>query len=158
MGTSAVVRVATTGDVDTLASLRRAATEEEAGPVTDAAFTERFHDWYRREKDRRVFWVAAVDGRPIGMANLVVFRRMPRPGSDSGGWGYLGNAYVMAEHRNQGIGRQLVAAIVDYADTEGLERIVLNPTQRSVPLYHRSGFRPAARLLLWQHPRRAAVP
>jgi GNAT superfamily N-acetyltransferase len=148
MGVDAVIRVATSRDIDTLESLRRAATEEQDGAVADPGFSGRFREWYRQEEDRRVFWIAEVDATMVGMANLVVFRRMPRPGRDAGGWGYLGNAYVMASHRNRGIGRLLLAAIVDYADAEGLERIVLNPSERSVPLYQGAGFRPAAKLLI----------
>jgi GNAT superfamily N-acetyltransferase len=140
--------VATSGDIHTLEGLRRAATEEGAGPVADPRFAERFREWHRRENGRRVFWIATVDSMPVGMTNLVVFRRMPRPGRDTGGWGYLGNAYVITSHRNQGVGRMLLRAVVDYADTQGLERIVLNPADRSIPFYQRAGFLPAVQLLV----------
>jgi GNAT superfamily N-acetyltransferase len=149
--------VATNEDVHTLERLRRAATEEQAGSVSDPGFSERFRGWYQREEDRRVFWIATVDTMPVGTANLMIFRRMPRPGRDPGGWGYLGNAYVEASHRNQEIGRQLLVHILDYADTEGLERIVLNPTERSIPFYQRAGFSPSTQLLLRQHPHQPAA-
>ncbi len=47
--------------------------------------------------------------------NLAVFERMPRPGRATGRWGYLGNAFVLAPYRDQGIGSQLLAAVLGYA-------------------------------------------
>jgi GNAT superfamily N-acetyltransferase len=158
MGIDAVIRVATSGDIHTLEGLRRAATEERAGPMADPGFADRFREWHQREQGRRVFWIATVDSMPVGMTNLVVFRRMPRPGRDTGGWGYLGNAYVMRSHRNQGIGRRLLRAVIEYADTQGLERIVLNPTDRAIPFYQRAGFLPAVRLLAREAGLQPTVP
>jgi GNAT superfamily N-acetyltransferase len=82
------------------------------------------------------------------MMNLAVFERMPRPGRDPGRWGYLGNAFVLAAYRDQGIGSALLAAVLGYADERGFARVVLSPSERSVPFYRRAGFVPAQELLL----------
>ena len=37
------------------------------------------------------------DGEPVGMLNLLEFTRMPTPGRRPGRWGYLGNAFVLAD-------------------------------------------------------------
>ncbi len=74
---------------------------------------------------------------------------MPRPGRRPSRWGYLGNAFVLAVYRNQGIGRQLLDAVLGYAGQNGFARVVLSPSERSIPFYRRAGFGPADALMLW---------
>jgi GNAT superfamily N-acetyltransferase len=95
-----------------------------------------------------VFWLAAAGEEPVGMVNVRVFDRMPTPGRAAGRWGYLGNLYVVEDHRGRGTGRRLIDAVVDHGRAAGFVRIVLSPSERSVPLYRRAGFVPADRLLV----------
>jgi GNAT superfamily N-acetyltransferase len=143
-----VIRTAGPADALALAGLRRAWTAEQGGDLIDADFEARFLEWYERESGRRITWLAEVGGEPAGMMNLAVFERMPRPGRDPGRWGYLGNAFVLAAYRDQGIGSALLAAVLGYADERGFARVVLSPSERSVPFYRRAGFVPAQELLL----------
>src|ERR1700761_5172886 len=101
--TDPVVRLAGPADLPAPAALRRAWTEEDHGPAPDEGFAARFADWYERESGRRLTWLAEVAGDPAGMVNLSLFERMPRPGRDSGRWGYLANAYVRPAYRSQGV-------------------------------------------------------
>jgi GNAT superfamily N-acetyltransferase len=135
-----VVRVAGPADATALAALRRAWTVEQTGPVADEGFEARFLAWHERESARRLSWVAEVSGQPVGMMNLSVFERMPRPGRATGTWGYLGNAFVLAARRNQGVGSRLLVALLAYADEHSYVRVVLSPSARSVPFYQRHGF------------------
>jgi GNAT superfamily N-acetyltransferase len=82
------------------------------------------------------------------MINLAIFERMPQPGRPPSHWGYLGNAFVLAGYRNQGIGSRLISALLGYADENGFARVVLSPSQRSIPFYQRAGFGPANGLML----------
>jgi predicted HAD superfamily Cof-like phosphohydrolase/GNAT superfamily N-acetyltransferase len=142
------VRVADRSDVPALAALRRAWTEEQDGADSgDDGFEGRFAEWYAAEEPRRVCWIAEVDGQAVGTVNLAVFERMPKPGRPPSRWGYLGNAFVLAEYRGEGIGARLVAALLGYADEHGLVRVVLSPSARSVPLYARLGFGSAHMLM-----------
>jgi len=143
-----VIRIAGAADAPALAALRRAWTAERHGPVADPGFEARFRDWCERESARRVCWLAEVRGEMVGMVNLAVFERMPQPGRDAGSWGYLANTFVLAAYRNQGIGSQLLRALLAYADYHGYERVVLRPSQRSVPFYQRAGFTPGTELLV----------
>jgi GNAT superfamily N-acetyltransferase len=77
------------------------------------------------------------------MASLFEYRRMPRPGRLDSRCGYVGNMFVRPERRNGGIGSALLAAITSEADARGYVRLVLSPTARAIPLYHRAGFVPA---------------
>ena len=137
-----VVRIAIPADGRALATLRRRWTAEDHGEAEDEGFEARFLDWYERESARRVSWLAEVCGEPVGMMNLVIFERMPRPGLDSGTWGYLANAFVLEPFRNQGIGRVLLDALLAHADAHDYIRVVLRPSERAIPFYLRAGFTP----------------
>jgi GNAT superfamily N-acetyltransferase len=142
-----VIRLASGADLPTLADLRRESTFELHTEREDDGFGERFAAWYEQETSRRLTWLAEDEGLAVGMMNLVLFERMPRPGPDPGRWGYLANAYVRPDYRDQGIGGRLLGAILAYADDRGFARVVLSPSQRSVPFYRRAGFGPADSLL-----------
>jgi GNAT superfamily N-acetyltransferase len=55
---------------------------------------------------------------------------------------------VLAGYRDRGIGGRLLDALLRYADDNNFARVVLNPTERAVPLYERAGFGPAHALLV----------
>lgn len=142
------MRPANENDLESLIHLRRQSTEGHVGPEAADQFERDWHAWFSRERRHRVFWLAEVDAVPVGATNLMIFDRMPRPGSGAGRWGYLANMYVAAEHRNRGIGSALLAAVLDHARQARLVRVVLSPTTRSRPFYERAGFVPALDLLL----------
>lgn len=140
-------------DTAVVARLRRAWTEERAGgPIEDPTFALRFDDWLRREADQRLTWLGYAGGEPVGMLNVVVFTRMPWPRADGvdrpGHWAYLANFYVAPAHRGGGLGSRLLDACTRHADEQRFARIVLSPSERSVPLYARAGFAPATGLML----------
>jgi GNAT superfamily N-acetyltransferase len=149
------VRLATADDDLAIASLRRAWTEERGGigPIEDPDFEPAFLAWADDERSRRINWVAEVDGQVVGMLNLVLLTRMPRPVPEEGPaplgqWGYIANNFVLAERRNLGIGTVMLEAAVAYADEHDFARLVLTPTEQSVPYYSRAGFVPATALLV----------
>jgi len=147
-GSDVFVRQVSSRDSTGLAALRRAWSEELAGgALDDAGFEERFSLWSAAEESRRVMFVAVLDGRDVGMVNLAVFERMPRPGQAGSRWCYLGNAFVLAEHRDRGVGSALLEVAVNHARACGAVRIVLSPSERSVPFYRRAGFTPATMLM-----------
>ncbi|MQA02856.1 MAG: GNAT family N-acetyltransferase [Streptosporangiales bacterium] len=147
---AATVRLATGADVPALAALRRDWTAENGWAADEDDFERRFAAWFTGETERRVTWLAELAGQPVGMLNLVLFDRMPRPGLRAGGWAYLANLYVRPAHRGQRIGGDLLDGAVAYAREHHLDRIVLHPSERSVPFYRRAGFGVADMLLV--HP------
>ena len=154
--TEAVIRRAGDADLAAIARLRRQWTQEQGGAANDPRFDRRLAAWFARESARRITWLAEAGGRPVGMMNLAIFERMPRPGRAPSRWGYLGNAFVLAAYRNRGIGGKLIQAVLGYADENGFARVVLSPSQRSIPFYQRSGFGPADALMLRTPPQPAA--
>ena len=142
------VRRATDSDVFALAALRRAWVEETDGPMHDESFEGRFAAWYDVEASHRLTWLAESGAEPVGMLNLSVFSRMPKPGRSTSQWAYVSNVFVLAAHRNGGVGRLLLDAAIDEARSRGFVRLVLNPSDRSVPFYERAGFAPSRLLQL----------
>jgi GNAT superfamily N-acetyltransferase len=137
------VRSAAPDDAAALARLRRhwRLERHDIGLDADPTFEDRFEAWYAEELRRgsRV-WLAYASGEPIGMLLLFVHERMPEPVRDPGRWGYVGNVYVCSEHRDRGVGRRLLDAALAYADEHAFARVILNPTERSIPFYQRAGF------------------
>lgn len=138
------IRRAHEADVDSLAHLRAAWSEQ----PTDHGYSATFREWFVKEQAERWWWIAVDHSAAVGMVNLKLFDRMPSPGRPRAQWGYLANLFVLPAHRGAGIGHDLVAALIDEARAAGLVRIVLSPSELSVPLYRRLGFRPADDLLL----------
>ena len=149
----AEIRRAQATDVAAITRLRREWVHERTGEREDPAFDGRLADWFAQESGRRIIWLAEIGGRPVGMMNLAVFERMPQPGQAHGRWGYLGNAFVLPEYRNRGIGTQLLNVVLGYADGNGFVRVVLSPSSASIPFYSRVGFGPASSLMLRTPPR-----
>jgi GNAT superfamily N-acetyltransferase len=142
------VRLAGPDDVALLAALRREYAEEDQGPSPEPDFEARFAAWLDGAAQRRLFWLAEDGVRPIGMLNLSVFERMPRPDRPDSRWGYIGNVFVLAAHRDRSIGARLLDAALAYARSADFARVVLSPTDRAIPFYGRAGFRPAASLMV----------
>ena len=150
MGEPCTVRLALAGDGPAVAALRAAWTVEwhGAASLTDDGYGARFVDWWAGEGARRLTWLAWADAVPVGMVNLAVFERMPAPGRPPSRWGYLSNAFVLPDWRSRGIGTALLTELLAYARSERFVRIVLSPSERSIPFYRRAGFAPAASLML----------
>jgi GNAT superfamily N-acetyltransferase len=147
--TGATVRRAMAADVASLAALRRAWVEEDGGAIADGgAFERDFAQWYAAEAGRRLTWIAVLGDESVGMLNLVEFHRMPRPGRLHSRWGYISNVFVLARHRNRGVGRELLDVAIGTARERGYARLVLSPSEQARSLYARVGFGAADELML----------
>jgi GNAT superfamily N-acetyltransferase len=73
------------------------------------------------------------------MINVMVFVLMPRPGRPEQRWGYIANIFVLAAHRDTGVGSALLDAAVAHARRSRFVRLGLNPSERSIPFYRRAG-------------------
>ena len=62
-------------------------------------------------------------------------------------WPYVGNVWVDPAHRRRGVATLLMRAVVTWCRAERMERIVLNPSEESLPLYRSLGFRTADDLM-----------
>jgi GNAT superfamily N-acetyltransferase len=140
-----IIRDAAAEDRAALAALRAEwAAEQDPGVGDDPDFGEVYGGWM--DANPRKFFVAQMDGELVGMLNLLVFERMPKPGKAASCWVYLGNVFVLPEFRNAGIGAQLVRQAIGFSRGIGAARIVLSPSPASRAFYARLGFEPAVEL------------
>jgi GNAT superfamily N-acetyltransferase len=137
------IRAAAPADAAALAELRwefRAG--RQAAVETHQAFVERCAGWMRREvtapKHWRA-WVAVRDDRIIGQVWLDTIQKIPNPVGERERHAYLSNLYVQPAERG-GIGTTLLEAALDWTAANGIDRVVLWPSERSVTLYLRHGF------------------
>ena len=134
-------------DLAGLAAMRTAWMLEQS-PTAEEGFADRLGAWWERQGGVRHAWVVRdPGGRPVGMANLQVFDRMPRPGRPDTRWAYVANVWVDPALRRGGLGRMLMDSVLDWCRAERLVRVVLNPSEVSLPLYRAVGFRPAEDLM-----------
>ncbi len=80
-----------------------------------------------------VFGLYAPDGSQAGFARLV---------TDGASFAWLGDLFVLEEHRGKGLGVRLAEAAVAEADRLGL-RVTLLATKDAHTMYERFGFGPA---------------
>jgi GNAT superfamily N-acetyltransferase len=142
------VRLATDADIEAIARLRREWTIENGDASDEPGFEHRVGAWVEGEGARRLIWLAEIDGAVVGMLNLAVFTRMPRPGQRPSRWGYIANVFVQAPRRSSSVGRALLSAALEHSRAQRFARLVLSPSPRSAPFYLRAGFTPASSLLL----------
>ena len=139
------IRRATSTDAGAMAELRW---EFRAGrqPPTEThdAFIKRCGGWMRRELATSGLWHAwvavAVDSRAIvGQVWLHTLAKIPNPIDETEHHAYLSNLYVKPSDRG-GTGTRLLEAALEKARADGVDRVVLWPSGRSVTLYLRHGF------------------
>jgi GNAT superfamily N-acetyltransferase len=141
------VRDATPADAAALAELRWEFRAGRDQPVeSHDAFVERCAGWMRRELTAGDPWramVAVTRDRPdapiVGQVWIHLMRKVPNPVGDRERHIYLSNLYVQPASRG-GAGTLLLQAVVAWARDNGVDRIVLWPSTRSVSLYQRHGF------------------
>ena len=103
----------------------------------EEAAAEPLENW-ERQLQQVAAYVATAGGCNMGLARGARHDRL----SDTG---YLLSMWVAPEVRRQGIGADLVQAIVRWARTEGLKRLLLDVAEGNLParaLYTQQGFEP----------------
>ncbi len=137
------IRRATSTDAGAMAELRWEFRAERQPPTeTHDAFIRRCGTWMRRELATPTAWQAwvAVTNRVIvGQVWLHTIAKIPNPIAEAERHAYLSNLYVQPSDRG-GTGTRLLDAAIAAARADGVDRVVLWPSRRSVTLYLRQGF------------------
>lgn len=127
-----------------MAALRwRFKVEEDGGGVLldEGEFIAECEAWLRtRLAGQWRGWLAEVGGRPCGQVFVSLVEKFPSPYPGSEALGYVTNFYVTPEHRNRGLGKALLDEVNTYARAHQLDTLIVWPSERSAPLYHRCGF------------------
>ena len=151
----AIIRPAHLEDSRSLAELRFAFRSELAQPSEEAStFTGRCDAWMLsrlQQPSHWHCWVALVEEQFVGNVWLQRIEKIPNPIEEAELHAYLSNFYVRPKWRGKGIGGQLLDAAVEWCCAEGIDTLMLWPSQDSKPLYLRNGFVPARHILArWQ--------
>jgi GNAT superfamily N-acetyltransferase len=75
----------------------------------------------------------------MGQVWLRLIHKVPNPVGERDRHAYLSNLYVRP-HVRGGVGTRLLEAALQWASQQGVDRVLLWPTPRSVGLYERHGF------------------
>lgn len=86
-------------------------------------------------------WFAISDGKIVAGGGIQVRELPPVPGCiGMGRWGYIMNIYTVSEHRGHGLARAIMKLILDWSETEKLDRVTLTAAPAARPLYESLGF------------------
>lgn len=137
------IRPATVDDARTLAELRW---EFRAGRDTaiedHRAFVDRCAAWMTGELAGSAWraWVALDEDRIIGQVWVNLIHKVPNPIGERDRHAYLSNLYVQPSARGA-VGTALLETAIEWSRANGVDRVVLWPSARSVTLYRRHAFR-----------------
>jgi GNAT superfamily N-acetyltransferase len=92
-------------------------------------------------------WIAEEESQIVSHIYVQRVRKMPRPGKLFAEFGYVTNVFTLPAYRSQGVGAALMDSVKQWARQEGLEMLILWPSQKSGPFYYRAGFRPSPEAL-----------
>ncbi|MEV8314831.1 GNAT family N-acetyltransferase [Streptomyces sp. NPDC059900] len=142
--TDFTVRPARPTDARALAELRWAFKQEdyEGQPPGAAQPVEEAEHWMRDRlgNGQWLAWVAEAGGEICGHVFLRPVERVPDPYGDNAPVGYATNFYVTPPQRGKGTGSALLEALKQHARGAGFNTLVVWPSERSSPLWRRSGF------------------
>jgi GNAT superfamily N-acetyltransferase len=139
-------RVATPDDIETLAALRwEMEVERQPATVTRAEFVAAYSAAARSELEQGTHqaWLAAADGEVIAGAVLIWWLAPPNMRQLRRRRGLVTSVYTRPAYRRQGIARQLMRMLIDHARAQGIQRLILWPSDAGEPLYRELGFAPS---------------
>lgn len=142
-----VTRLANFRDIDQLVQMRWDFTveDDESGKIKESSFGEFYQEcrtFLKKALDEEKWsiWVAEYEGRVVSHMYVELVSKVPRPGRITYPFAYLTNVYTVPEHRGQGIGGKLMAAVNDWARQQKHEFIIVWPSEEGEEFYRRYGY------------------
>lgn len=138
-------RLATEHDLAGLAEMRWSfRTEDGAGHavIERAEFLEACIEFLRQglAEGRWAYWIAERQGEIISHICVQRVGKVPKPERLGDEFGYVTNVYTKPAYRGQGIGTELMARVTAWARREGLDTLIVWPSEQSAGFYGRAGF------------------
>ena len=138
------VELARASDIASLVELRLAYLEEDHGPLApDAAaiLAGRLPGYFRAHLGRDLFCCVAREGARIATcAFLLIVEKPPGPAFMNGRTGTVLNVYTRPEYRRRGLGRRMMARLIEEARAREVCALSLKATDAGQPLYRSVGF------------------
>jgi GNAT superfamily N-acetyltransferase len=143
------IRQAEDDELGRVAGLRWQWVQENHGTpaMTRGGFVAAFVSWARQHAPSHRCIVATHGGDIVGMAWLAIVPRVPTPQAPERASGDVQCVYVIPRERNSGVGRLIIAAVLELADQLRLERVTVHSSPRAVTAYARGGFAASSHLL-----------
>lgn len=148
------IRLATSDDIEQLISLRRQFTyEDERGDERPE-----FEDECRSFLDSAItsgrwrVWVACVGPQIVSHLFVALIDKVPRPTRENRKLAYLTNTYTVPGFRNRGIGGRVLQAAQKHAAREGVELMMVWPSEESLGFYRDHRFNSERDPLIWKTP------
>ena len=138
-----VIREATPADAPILTEMRVALEGEgHSGAPSDPAFRGAVADWFEVNVGRPSFvgWIVEDGNETVAVGGMVLLSRPPYTRNPSGSEGLITSMYTVPERRGQGLGGQLLQAMIRDARQRGVGRLVLYSSPGARTLYERFGF------------------
>jgi GNAT superfamily N-acetyltransferase len=138
-----VVRRVGAQDAPLLARLRwqwRGDERGEVGLVSRESFVDYFTTWTVDNLATHLPFLAEVDGRPAGMAWLVLSSRTPSPTLMDRRAGDVQSVYIVPELRGQGVGTKLMGALIQHARDLELVYLTVHSAATATGFYARLSF------------------
>ena len=134
-------RKLTEADVDTFIDLRIRQLREE-GATEDIDLVPALKSYYARHMADGTFvsWIALDGDRIVGTSGMSFVEKPPYFGCPSGRIGLLSSMYTAPDHRRQGIGKTLLAKVVEEARAYGCGSVQITASDMGVLLYTDFGF------------------
>jgi GNAT superfamily N-acetyltransferase len=141
------IRRATPAEAPIIAQQRRGMFRDMGGSYSRylgvEGMDEAFVDWVipRIETGEYIGWFAVnAEDEPVGGAGLWIQQWTPQVPDLSTRRAYVMNVYVEAEHRRQGLARQLLNTVLESCRSDGIFFVLLHASDEGRPLYASLGF------------------
>ena len=139
-------RLATVQDLMQLAELRwdfRMEDGDERPAVSRTEFIKACISFLKRglENGYHICWLAEENGEIVSHIFVHKIDMVPRPCKIHDQFGYITNNYTKPAYRNKGIGSELMKTVVNWAQEEDLELLIVYPSERAEGFYRRAGFK-----------------
>lgn len=85
-------------------------------------------------------WIAEINEQVVSHIYLELIHKVPRPGRITHPFVYMTNVYTIPEHRNKGVGSQLLTVVNKWMETNEYEFVIVWPSDDSIAFYERNSY------------------
>ncbi len=135
-------RIATSADCQALTRLRMDMRRERDAGFCEETLSHNTLAFFERaiKAGSHIAFIGEQEGVIVATAGLSLFEMPPIAKLPNGKVAKLMNMYVVPQHRNKGIAKQMLDVVLSYAAAQGYHKVMLNASPMGKGLYENSGF------------------
>ncbi|WP_346654848.1 GNAT family N-acetyltransferase [Cytobacillus firmus] len=131
--------------IDTIINLRLALLkelDELSSPQEEQLMETATRQYLQKALSNNQFisYMAEINGEPVGISGMVLFKRPPYLENLKGIEAYILNMYTIPEYRGKGLAKHLLEHCINECKRSGVKRIWLHASEEGKPLYKKMGF------------------